>query len=362
MYGLSVMTRPGSSSGGGGRVTRALPALAVLSALLWGGSGGSAVLAEVTAASGNWLERIHHAARELNYRGTFVYRSGVHIESLRIVHRVSDGEVRERLYSLSGSPREIIRDRDNVWCYVPEQNAGFKHYRQLAKGGFPALPPHDLAHIGKFYALDSGGLDRIAGHEARRLSLIPQDGYRYGYMLWPHLDTGLLLRMDLLDEAGQSMEAYMFASIDINAPIAEDELLPETPDEDLVWVDTAAADDAVGGLGEAGPEGSQLRWQVTRMPPGFRLSRGIHRRSPVNAVMMDHLVLSDGLAVVSVFIEPLKHSAKRVRGLNRMGAVHAYGRVAEDQQVTVIGEAPAVTVRMIGDSVARAARQTAEQQ
>ncbi|MDH3640293.1 MAG: MucB/RseB C-terminal domain-containing protein, partial [Gammaproteobacteria bacterium] len=61
---------------------------------------------------------------------------------------------------------------------------------------------------------------------------------------------------------------------------------------------------------------------------------------------------SDGLAAVSVFIEKNpERNTGAVSGVNRMGAVHAFGTTIGDYQVTVVGEVPAKTVDLIGMSV-----------
>ena len=66
-----------------------------------------------------------------------------------------------------------------------------------------------------------------------------------------------------------------------------------------------------------------------------------------------HIVLSDGLAAVSVFIEPLPPAAQVPEGSSQQGAVNIYTKSIGGQLVTVLGETPAVTVKQIGDSVGR---------
>jgi len=70
--------------------------------------------------------------------------------------------------------------------------------------------------------------------------------------------------------------------------------------------------------------------------------------------MVEHLVYSDGLAAVSVFIEKTDRPAGvGSKGPSRMGAIHAYSKVMDGEQVTVVGEVPESTVAMIGESVKR---------
>ena len=71
-----------------------------------------------------WLEKINAAAANLSYQGVFVYGYESNLEAMRVAHRVDGGSVKQRIYSLNGAPREIIRDGSEVWCFAPEQNFG----------------------------------------------------------------------------------------------------------------------------------------------------------------------------------------------------------------------------------------------
>ncbi|MCY4245086.1 MAG: MucB/RseB C-terminal domain-containing protein [Gammaproteobacteria bacterium] len=290
----------------------------------------------------DWLMRINHAARNLDYRGVFVYAHGAQMETIQIFHRASGGAVKERLFSLNGKPRELIRDSENVWCYLPGRKIGFKHYRQAAEESFPALPGGDLARIEKFYTVTEAGHSRVAGRKVHRIAITPKDVYRYGYQLWPDAASGLLLRMDVTGADGRALEKYMFTDINTDAAITDADLAPGSGG-DLVWVES--------GRRAAGGDAGAMRWTVGAMPPGFTVTRRLRRNAPGNAAAMSHLVLGDGMAAVSIFIQPAATADNPLRGLHPMGAVHAFGRTVGDHHVTVIGEVPAATVKMVGDSV-----------
>ena len=49
-----------------------------------------------------WLQRMNQALTTRNYDGTFSHWHGGRVEMLRIIHRVQDGAVAERLVSLDG--------------------------------------------------------------------------------------------------------------------------------------------------------------------------------------------------------------------------------------------------------------------
>ena len=287
--------------------------------------------------------RMHQAGRSLDYEGTFVYQHGDQLESLRIVHKASADGVRERLVSLNGAPREIIRTDSEVRCYLPDENAVLIEHRRADNRNFPALLPDSLAQLKDNYKISVGKEGRVAGRKAFSVRIKPRDAYRYGYLLWADEASGLLLKASLLDEQGSVVEQYMFTQLSIGKPIPESELKPQYPTKGIVW---QRADDETQAL-------STGQWTAARLPAGFTLSARMMRMLPAHKQPVEHLVYSDGLAVVSVFVEKVGDEAKpnALSGLTHMGAVHAFGKVVDGHQVTVVGEAPALTVDMIGESV-----------
>lgn len=294
----------------------------------------------------DWLMRMTTAANDLSYRGTFVYLHENQIETMRVARMAEADNVRERLYSLNGAAREIIRDQEQVWCYLPDQQMGVHQYRQTSDNTFPRILPRDIADLEANYRLEMRRQERIADRMAQEIRISPRDTFRYGYALWVDAETGLLLRADLLDTDGMSIEQYMFTDIEVGADIDEGDLRAVTPEQDLVWI---------GDRNEAPPPGpARLEWAVGRVPDGFMLTRQIQRLSPMRKQPVEHLVYSDGLAAVSVFIERRAGLKKTpMEGLSRMGALHAFATVIDNYQVTVVGEVPADTVDMMGMSVRR---------
>lgn len=101
------------------------------------------------------------------------------------------------------------------------------------------------------------------------------------------------------------------------------------------------------------PVPHETGWVVGRLPPGFsKIMEGFRslrgKREPVA-----HLVFSDGLVAVSVFIEPVNAMPGQLSGAMRQGGLNVYTTKLDDHLVTALGEAPAVTVRQIAQSVAR---------
>jgi len=311
--------------------------LLLFSLLVW---PPSAVAAE---SAMDWLMKMNGAVQSKNYEGIFVYRHGDQLEAMRIVHRANNGAHRERLVSLNGEAREVIRNDRNVICYLPTKKSVMVEHRKSSEKNFPSILPHKLDQLASYYNLGLGQGDRVANRATQLVYIKPKDVYRYGYQLWADKKTGLLLRANLINEKGQVVEQFMFTSINIGKKIRGADLEPGYTGTKWAWYREK----------ETKPgSGTGIRWSVSQLPGGFSLSRRILRNSPMGNTPVEHLVYSDGLAAISVFIEPRDKKGKdKMKGATGMGAVHAFGTVVNNYQITVVGEAPAATVAMIGNSI-----------
>ncbi|HTS52653.1 MAG TPA: MucB/RseB C-terminal domain-containing protein [Burkholderiales bacterium] len=313
---------------------RLLPSLVLLH--LWVGAAFAETLQETEALV--WLQKIANAARQLNYAGTFVYQHGDHVESSRITHFVDRAGECEKLETLDGPKREIIRTDDEILTLDGEHHV-VKRERRTRRNSFPALLPDQLSHLTEHYQLRKGDQERIAGYDAQALVLEPRDGFRYGHKLWADVNTGLLLKARMLDERGHVVEQSVFTQLSIGSGVTRPSFGPLPPE----WRREQQGPDS------AAP--ADTGWIVKDQPAGFRKIIEMRRLKAGTQTPVAHLVYSDGLAAVSVFIEPLPTTRKVQEGLTRQGAVNIYTRPLPDQLVTVLGEAPAVTVMQMANSV-----------
>jgi len=291
------------------------------------------------------LRRMSDAMRTQTYEGTLVYTHDGKIESLGIVHAMIGGRERERLRVLTGKPFEVVRDGDTVTCVWPDKHRVVVSHR--AEGLLPPKPPRGLQSLPPTYAAKLAGQGRIAGRTARIVRIASRDTYRYGYRLWIDPSSGLMLRSDLVGPDGDVVERLMFTELRRPESVDPARLRPSVADGHAVpsaqpGDDSVAIDD---------PE-----WQVTDLPEGFHVVSERRQSMPPDGQSVQHFVFSDGLASVSVFIEPPSARPMPLDGLSRFGAVHAFGRQLDDHHVTVVGEVPAATVRRIAASVQRVDR------
>lgn len=287
-----------------------------------------------------WLERMHRAVEELNYEGIFVHVHGGRAETHYVVHRYLDGRVSERIISLDGAGREIVRHQDEVTCILPDQQTVLVEARRELSPLVGALPAAAEA-LGAHYRLLLSGQARIAERQTEVLVIQPLDAYRYGYKLWLDQDTAMPLKTQLRDERGEVVEQILFTRIRLPDSIPASALMPATPTEGFTW------------LRRRSDSGStrQVEWRATRLPAGFRLTSAAVSMMADSSYPVQHLVYSDGLAAVSVFIEDPKAEADWTLGLARVGGANAYSLRHAGRVVTAIGEVPAVTVEIIARSL-----------
>lgn len=292
-----------------------------------------------------WLEKMHRAAHMLNYEGTFVYGQEDHLTSIRIIHSVSERGERERLISMDGSGREVLRDGDRVTCIYPDsQSIVVEKSRPRTK--FPPIFPVKVGELDNYYELSLAGKDRVAGEPVQKILIRPRDKLRYGHALWVHEKTGLLLKTNLLDENGKPVEQFMFTQLIFMDEVPDKELRSDIDKENFTWYRAESNRPSVKN------DEQESAWEVTALPAGFRQDMSRMHRIPNSAMPVEHRVYSDGLASVSVFIE--KNDAgegDNLLGGSHMGAVNVHGRTLNDHHVTVVGEVPQATVKMIGESV-----------
>ncbi len=294
----------------------------------------------------DWLQQMSQAAQGLNYRGTFVYLHNGQLEAMRVIHGVVDGAEQERLVALTGEAREVIRDQERVTCILPKSKAVMVD-RSIPRKPFPAALPRDLADLDDNYEFLAMGEDRVSGLPSRIVVIKPRDHYRYGYRLWLERDSSLLLRSDLVDADGTPIEQMMFTELQVLDELDTAELKPMLTGEDYTWF--GHQEKTPVKTAPAGPAG----WQVGWLPGGFMLTHHNRHAMPSDAAEVEHMVYSDGLATVSIYIEPANPDKAGLAGSSRMGAVNALGVRLGDHQITVVGEVPRSTVEQIGKSVQR---------
>ncbi len=284
-------------------------------------------------------------ADQINYQGTFVFMHNGQLDSMRIVHGVVDGEVKERLTSLSGETREVVRDDETVTCVWPMRNLVTVN-PSSAHHGIPTIVPRELESLTQNYMVITGPDGRIAEHDCKLLAIKPVDEYRYGYELCIEPESGMLLRSKMIHPRGHLLEEVMFTSVEYLDSVEHINFHPENDIQDFTWRKSKR-------LGEnmKAPSQDSKVWRVSKLPPGFSVSKISQRIMTTSDEPVHHMVVTDGVASVSVFIIKPRKLGNMFEGLSQRGSINAFSRGFDNHQITVLGEVPNETVKMIGSSI-----------
>lgn len=297
-----------------------------------------------------WLERIRAAAKERNYLGTMVFTAADVVSSSRVGHFCIGDQTYERLEALDGRQQKVYRHNDVVHTLWPTSKlATIERRDALAEAlGLPDLDPRLNDH----YEVRLVAHDRIAGRDAQVLMLKAKDKLRFAQRLWADTATGLMLRADVLGPGGKVLESVAFSDVDIGGKPQRDSVLAPMKKLDGYRVVTLR------------PTPVQLEsegWTVGALPAGFKLAGCIRRGigDPAEAAGPGapstlQAVFSDGLARVSVFIEPLDPARPRQPLMTQMGATHTLMRQRfERWWITAMGDVPPVTLKQLMGAIER---------
>ena len=299
-------------------------------------------ITSTASANDLWLmiQKAAFAARELNYKGTFLYQNGNQSNSVQITHMNNSGrEFTRNVILNTDKPREVFSEGSDIVIFHPQKNKIVIEKRR-GQNLFPAILPVNLDSLKASYKLRLVGSDNIAGRNAQVVELVPNDAYRYNYKVWLDTEYGLLLKMALLNDKNQTLEQVIFQELNM------------LNTHDLNWfqpkidVSKSYVMEDVALLNRV-----STNWIVAELPPGYvkvdhieRASKG--KRSPVN-----QMIFSDGLASVSLFIEPLSKGVRPKTGHMIVGSTNICAHVIDGYQITVVGEVPAATVQQIAKAV-----------
>lgn len=299
----------------------------------------SAAAQETSGDVKRWLDRMNAAVEKLNYRGSYVHVVDGNPETLHIVHRYADGVVGEKISSNAENGREFLRTEDLVRSVFPEKRLVV--VVEPEHSSIPVAPSLNYTEkLEDYYQMTTFPKGSVAGRETQVVLIHPRDEFRYGYLLWLDRETALPLKIHVRDENARVIESILFTEIKVLDSIPEFALAPSTSLDGFTLKQSVSADDD-----EAGSE----IWRATRLPNGFYLSTA--GRTPGSHYPMQHLVYTDGLATVSVFIAHPKADADIPEGFSRFGSTNAFSLMIDGRRATAIGEVPGRTVQGIATSL-----------
>ena len=318
-------------------------ALALL-ACLFGSWAGAQTSMDLSA----WLAQIHEASRQRAYAGTFVVSAQGQLSSARIWHACEGDQQVDRIESLTGAARATFRRQDQVVTFFPETRVVVSQTSE-PQGLFPNMLPAHTASLAAFYRLKPSGRDRVAGFEADVTQLRPNDTLRFGYRVWTERQSGLLLKLQTLNAKATVLEQAAFSELQLGAPLSFNKLTQMMANTEGYRIEKPE-------MQKASP--SAEGWVLKHAVPGFSslscIKRSISTAAPdAQAVSVLQWVFSDGLASVSLFIEPLDHRRLSLPVSHTEGATHTLTQVLGDWRLTAVGEVPLKTLVIFAQALER---------
>jgi len=292
-----------------------------------------------------WLQHVSAAARSLNYSGVFITQRGDDISTSSLVHYVLPQGHFERIETLDGQRRIMVSLGDQVRTTWPDYRLMLID-NQGGQTSFPRLLKTANGEVDRNYRLERNGQARCAGYECRVSTIVPRDDLRWGYRLWSLRDSQLLVKAQTLDASGHVIDQVAFTQLSINVP----------PRLDLVRDSLAQPPGYAVEQMKVVPVTLQSQgWALSAPVPGFK-TVGVFRRSMTVGGKSSEVLqwlLSDGLASVSIFIQPSAALTEPVAPEQRVGGTLALSRRVGESWLTVMGAVPERTLRRISDSVVR---------
>lgn len=288
---------------------------------------------------GVWLQKMGEAVQATNYEGTVIRLRDGKVEALKVVHVVADGVIREKVVVQEGNGLEIIRNGNEVQCILPDRRSVLVEEWDDQSTLFSTLPSSDI-RFGSEYDVAIVREERVAGRKAVLIAIRPHDEYRFGHRIWLDVETAFPLQTKLIGSDGEAIEQVKFADITLNGTISASALMPSYSTEDFRWFNSP---------GRSALPISSASWQSDDLPPGFRevSSHDVELQGSDGPVL--HIVYSDGLANVSVFIEQADSDAANQS--SKLGASKSFSTTHDGFQITAVGEVPVATVERIAASM-----------
>jgi len=298
--------------------------------------------AAIASSVDSWLDKMHQAQNQQNYQGTLIIRQSDELQAIKVKQGVHAGQSWQTLESQTGDDQVIFRKNGQVMTIFPNKklitvSAEGAHEK---KGPLHPALPENRDKLKQLYDLKLGTQERIANKQTQIIQMIPRDTHRYGYTFWLDKQSGLLLKCDLINN-GRVLEQLMYSDI---------ELLNTAPKNKF---DESKLSTYKKVMLSNNTDVNSKKWLADKIPAGFVITHSVKNAQKQSSY---HMVFSDGMASVSVFIEPAKAKQKSHLGGSSMGPVNVYRSFINDAYITAIGEVPAGTVRMIAQSVHLAAQ------
>ncbi len=291
-----------------------------------------------------WLQRAAQAARGTSYAGTFVHTNGDRTSTVRITHAIVGNDEHERIEPLDGPSYEIVRRNDEMFCNFPDAKT-VRLDRRVTARFFPAVFSVSPSAVAASYEVKLGSSERVLGYDCRWIRFEPRDAMRHGQSVCSEVSTGLVIRARTFNDKRQPIEHYTFTDLKIGPQAARKDVKSIFEARVKRWIsDSQPREETMT---------TDTGWAVTNAPAGFLKVAELRRSLPGREHPVSQLIFSDGLANLSVFVEPNRAPARSAEASTEEGATTFFVRPMGETLVSVLGEVPLATAQQVARSVAR---------
>ena len=291
-----------------------------------------------------WLQRATQASRQASYEGTFVHINGDHTSTVKVTHLAHGGEETERIEPLDDASLDSVRHNDETFCRFPDAKT-VRLDPRIASRFFPNIFASPAEAIARSYDVKLGKTERVLGYECQWLRLEPRDAQRYSQAVCAEVGTGLVVRAKTYNEQKQVIEQYTFTELRMGPQAARNDLRSLFRARNRQWIsDGQPRDEAIA---------TDSGWTVQKLPVGFQKIAELKRSLPGRPSPVAQLVYTDGLATLSVFVEPNATPPRAAEAGSEDGTTTFFVRPIGEHVVSVLGEVPPATAQQVARSVQR---------
>lgn len=294
-----------------------------------------------------WLVRMDQASQRRAYVGTYVVAAGGSLSGAKLWHVCDGTQQMERIESMTGAPKTTLRHNDHVMTFLPATKV-VRSETRVSLGAFPAIVAGAVTSVDRHYSAIRLGEERVANVDAEVLLIQPRDAWRYGYRIWAESQTGLVVKMQTLDGKGGVLEQMAFTELQLDAPVKMERLAQMMANTEGYRIERL---EVVATSAQA--EGWEMRRAVDGFVPSSCVRRPAAQFDGKNKPETLQWIFSDGLASVSMFLEPYDRRRHRAEESFSAGATHTLTRRVDDWWLTAVGEVPQQTLKAFAEALVR---------
>jgi sigma-E factor negative regulatory protein RseB len=275
------------------------------------------------------LNKMNDAQQQLEYSGRLVFIKDGEPSILFIEQKIENGIRKETIVPL-------------------DEKAGYaaKETSSLSLNSFSPITPE----MQDIYSFDLGEKDQVAGRPCQIITARPKDRKRYLQKYCVDLEKNILLEYSLTNLERQPVERFMFTDFKVSDQHMGNTRVPASislADNQTTEVMSTMPTMSVAQKGQS----HYSKWIFDSLPVGFRrvqLSVEEATQNQNNNQEEEHLIVTDGLSSVSVFIaKDGGRKADSTHSVMNSGALNILTKFQSDYTVTLVGEVPKGTLQDI---------------